>query len=384
VDDEPFLNRQKWQMPLNLDTSDLQINHRTNQPVSDVTSRGQCEKPKTLIFIGMDKKHRILMLHGYSQNGALFRRKTTKLVQHITPVLVEHYGILPDEIDFIYPDGAMQLHLSSSTATIYDAPLCPPSSTQFRSWWQNLDTVSTYPGLEGSIAALKTEVSTRGPFRGVVGFSQGAALAAMFAAWCESSRTTGQSRSKTGTATCAYRSGDLEGLLATPPQEKLDFALLFSGYCGTAEHYGGFYEPKSKTPSVHIYGRFDTMVTKAQTFELVDAFEASEVVEHVGVHFVPSHTQTLQKVGTALSGVLRNSTRTTRAIREPHEIQVARIPDTSPQVKRHTRRRMLRGYQYEHSIRRAANIKDVILRIDRPKNSPPTSALMSCHRRLSI
>jgi len=64
--------------------------------------------------------------------------------------------------------------------------------SDLRTWWQNLDITSQYLGLEASLASLAFLVKTTGPFTGVIGFSQGATLAAMFTSWCESNHVEGR------------------------------------------------------------------------------------------------------------------------------------------------------------------------------------------------
>ncbi|KPI42274.1 uncharacterized protein AB675_9627 [Cyphellophora attinorum] len=268
---------------------------------------------------------RVLMLHGFGQNACLFRRKTAALTTRLRRLLANHYQVPATLIEFIYPDAPFLLlpHEPSSPhteAASIDAHSGPTTETGFRAWWRNLDTVSHYPGLVESLRYLKELVGLYGPFVGAVGFSQGAALGGIFTSWCEGVPcremvAAREARSGSGRREVVEELCDV--LSERPQDRELEFVVCFSGYAGTRRLYGGFYDRVEgrldgglRTASVHVLGRYDTMVTWGQTMELVCAFEGGagegrrEVVEHCGVHFVPSEGVVLEKVIEALGRVL--------------------------------------------------------------------------------
>ncbi len=198
------------------------------------------------------------MLHGYTQNGHFFSIKTRPLTRTLTKTLSQTYNVPEDSIEFIYPDGILQLR---SPDTSDDASHnIKESSTDMRAWWHNLDGVNPYIHIEETLASLAVLAHTRGPFTGVIGFSQGATLAAMFTAWCESGSVPGRHESMQAMAKAKQNALLLEILSQPPQQRPLDFAVYCSGYRGTPEYYWGFYEPRIGTPTVHVHGRWDTLI----------------------------------------------------------------------------------------------------------------------------
>jgi hypothetical protein len=63
----------------------------------------------------------------------------------------------------------------------------PEKESHSYAWWRTLDTTSQYTELNSTFTFLSSYITKEGPIGGVVGFSQGGSLAAMFACWLESS-----------------------------------------------------------------------------------------------------------------------------------------------------------------------------------------------------
>lgn len=155
-----------------------------------------------------------------------------------------------------------------------------------------------YEGLERGMDAIARCIREEGPFEGVVGFSQGAAAAAMVASLLE-----GRPRLE------AFRRGEKEGGMAYPSsflgeggegfvQGPLKFAICYSGFRAPGQLYGPFYEPKIGTRVLHVLGQVDVVVDEVRGRELVRACEGGEgrVVVHPGGHFVPSQKPWLDAV----------------------------------------------------------------------------------------
>jgi hypothetical protein len=241
---------------------------------------------------------RILMLHGYGQNGAMFRRKVERLMKSLGPVISQYYNVTTSDLQLVFPDGPISLKSSDPQADTTEASPRSVYDGNSRSWWYNLDTVSDYPGIELSLAALKKAVADHGPFTGVIGFSQGAALAGIFTSWCESGSSENLGATFKGGNHLSTRI--LGDLLSEKPQPPLDFAVFLSGFCATAKYYSGFYLSTMCTPTVHATAEYDTMVEHWQTRELIQAFEHPQIVEHQGVHHVPTEKQTIDRICSAL------------------------------------------------------------------------------------
>ena len=135
----------------------------------------------------------------------------------------------------------------------------------------------------------------------MIGFSQGAAAAAMVASLLE-----GEGRRDAFKA--AERDGGIPYLLSFLKegetgvkgfvQGPLKFAICYSGFKAPGKRYAGFYEPKISTPVLHVLGQVDVVVEESRARQLVEVSEGGEerVVIHPGGHFVPSQKPWLDAV----------------------------------------------------------------------------------------
>lgn len=245
-------------------------------------------------------KIKMLMLHGFAQSGPCFQIKTRPLTKVLRKTISDYYNVVPEDVELVIPTAPLQLRASDLCGTCAEGQQFFGDSDTW-AWWQNLDTTSQYVGIESSLAALILLVQKHGPFTGVVGFSQGATLAVMFASWCESRSVPGRSE-----ALRDMSNGNtlLSQLLSSPPQSRLDFALCFSGFRGTPSFYHGFYAPKIVTPTIHILGQLDTMVSSADSEDLINSCFEPKVLQHQGVHFVPRDVGVLDQISKYLENII--------------------------------------------------------------------------------
>lgn len=222
------------------------------------------------------------MLHGYTQNGQLFRAKTRALEKHVQKAF--------PGVALSYPTGPFQLKPG-------DVPGFDPSTVsdsddiEAYGWWRRSDTAHPpeYMGLDKGLEVIAKVLESEGPFDGVIGFSQGAALAAMVSSLLE-----GQSRKQ------AFEQAQARSSLAIPYPSSFDalnhpplkFCVCYCGFIAPGDRYRGFYEdPKIQTPLCHFIGSLDSVVDESRTQALVDAAggaNKTQVVTHPGGHFVPS------------------------------------------------------------------------------------------------
>lgn len=169
-------------------------------------------------------------------------------------------------------------------------------------WWRHLDTTSQYAELNDTFVFLRTYIEGHGPVHGVVGFSQGASLAAMVASWCESSVNPVRA--------AALRNQKAPMTVQLPNnQGPLKFAVCISGFCGTEEYYSGFYTPRIETPTLQVMGMLDGMVSEEHVRDLASACVEGGIVCHAGGHYVPSDMDVLWAVvGFVKSSVTRANT----------------------------------------------------------------------------
>ena len=233
---------------------------------------------------------KVLMLHGYTQNGSLFHAKTRAMEKHLSKIF--------PGVSLSYPTGPLQLRPSDVPG--FDSTTSEdPDSIEAYGWWRRSNTSDPpeYVGLDEGLASIAKVLESEGPFDGVIGFSQGAAMATMVASLLE-----GESRKQ------AFARAQEQSSLAIPfPEsfEKLDhpplkFCAAYSGFRSPGERYTGFYEnPHIQTPVCHFIGSLDSVVEEARTQALVDAAggaNKTQVVVHPGGHFVPSGKQYLDTI----------------------------------------------------------------------------------------
>lgn len=244
---------------------------------------------------------KLLMLHGYTQSGTLFHAKSRALIKHITKAFPLH------EVAAIYPTGP--IHLDPADIPGYEPSSSPEKEEKIEAygWWRRSNTANPplYLGIEDGLAAVAKVLKEEGPFDGVVGFSQGAALAAMVAGLLENGRKGAFEKFADARAACkgVDLSGSTEKDVASiafpgsfegvqhPP---LKFALCYSGFRAPGPRYRAFYEsPAIQTPVLHVLGSLDAVVDDSRSRALIEACagdpeKEGKIVWHPGGHFLPS------------------------------------------------------------------------------------------------
>ncbi|KAJ5805928.1 uncharacterized protein N7503_003530 [Penicillium pulvis] len=217
---------------------------------------------------------KILMLHGSRQSGELFKAK----IQAIEKLTKQ---ALNSDVEFVYPTAPFALEPLGEVSELRDR------HGTWR-WFQSESFESLNQGLDKSLDLIASILETSGPFDGIVGFSQGAALAVMVAAILEKDRGA------------EFRRLEAEGGMPYPASltngghPPLKFVVAISGYKASHPAYQPFYEPPIMTPSLHFIGGMDTVVDEATSMRLVDcclgsADEAkASVIRHPGAHVIPS------------------------------------------------------------------------------------------------
>jgi predicted esterase len=233
---------------------------------------------------------KLLMLHGYTQSGSLFHAKSRALTKHIQKAFPLH------EVTAIYPTGPLRLRPS-------EIPGFEPSSEgqpdtdeiEAYGWWRRSNTANPplYTGIEEGFAAVAETLKKDGPFDGVIGFSQGAAMAGMVAALLEGRKETFEhfaTVSEDGASGMAIPAPFGDADFQHPP---LKFALCYSGFRAPGARYRAFYEPAIATPVLHVLGSLDAVVEESKSRALIEACSGEpekdgSVVWHPGGHFLPS------------------------------------------------------------------------------------------------
>ncbi|KAB8239996.1 serine hydrolase FSH [Aspergillus flavus] len=210
---------------------------------------------------------RILMLHGHGQSGRFFYYKTTPLVESIKQNTI-HCGQSEDsgDIELYYPNGTLQ------ASEAQDADVW--------AWGYGDYEEGCIFGLEMSIKKVMDILDKHGPFVGIVGFSTGAAIAAIVASLMERQKQSKRARS-TFPSTMQR---------SHPP---FRFAICFSGFKLGHPNYQALYEPKLRTPMLHFIAELDTMIPRALTEQLVQQCFHCQVKYFMGTHYVPRNSQSV-------------------------------------------------------------------------------------------
>lgn len=191
------------------------------------------------------RKLRVLCTHGYAQTGAVLRDRSGGFRKPLKK----------SKFECIYPDGPYGCTKDGEN------PVAAEADLSRRAWWRGHSGQSTYPGWEaacddlGRLWSAGDHDDGGGGIDGVLGFSQGAAAAAML---------TARYRPAFGIFVAGFVPAD-DGAVAQ---------LLRDGV--------------KDIPTLHVIGTSDTLVEPERSHALAACFEGSVIVEHPGGHMIPS------------------------------------------------------------------------------------------------
>lgn len=187
---------------------------------------------------------RILVLHSFRQSGRKLHSRTGLLRRSIADIADLHFIDAPHPY---VPDAATAVQLAQD----FDGD---PDTTGRFMWWDSGAGTVVYEGARESLRHLSELVDAL-EIDGVIGFSQGGAVA---------------------------------GLLAALRAEDLRFAICISGFPSRADAHRMLMVRESiHLPSLHIYGEQDVLMDIPRTLALAECFVDPTVVSHPGGHFQP-------------------------------------------------------------------------------------------------
>ncbi|KAL5049875.1 hypothetical protein BDW71DRAFT_138284 [Aspergillus fruticulosus] len=282
---------------------------------------------------------KLLMLHGYTQSGPLFHAKSRALIKHITKAFPLH------EISAIYPTGPLRLNPA-------DIPGYTPTEgsgsggdgddkdaeIEAYGWYRRSNTAEPplYVGLEDGLDAIAKVLAEEGPFDGVVGFSQGAAMAAMVVSLLEGEKRR-EAFARFASASSSSSGAKVERFLYPASFAKLDhpamkFALCYSGFRSPGDRYTAFYEsPPIQTPILHVLGSLDAVVDEGRSRSLVetcvgDPEREGKVVWHPGGHFLPSQRPYLDAAVRFIRECMESGQQGNKAQAEEEDVNDMELP----------------------------------------------------------
>lgn len=240
---------------------------------------------------GHRRKLRILCLHGFRQNASSFKGRTASLAKKLKNIAELVFIDAPHELSFIYQPSVTESHQNCASPLPLKAPPPPSLHCKKKFAWlvspnfsQSIETdwkIADCPfdalqyqqqtdGLEASLAYLKDIFSQEGPFDGILGFSQGAAMAAVV---------------------CA-RLGMLKGEMV------FRFAILCSGFALKLPELDS---RLIKCPSLHIFGSDhgkDRQIANQASEVLASLFDdgCSVVIQHESGHIIPTRSPYIDQI----------------------------------------------------------------------------------------
>ncbi|KAK0612435.1 serine hydrolase-domain-containing protein [Bombardia bombarda] len=288
--------------PLNPASGSVNATGKKQYPPKQQKTNGSSAKAK--------KEVRILMLHGYTQSGPLFRAKT-RAVEKLVAKALAPLNLVPA---LIYPTAPNPLYARDIPGyePAEGATADDESQTDAWAWFRKDDATSNYRLLDRGMNALAEatreanegqasesavaegddekqavavpaatdEAKERGTIDGVIGFSQGGAMAAMLAAAMETPASDSR-------VPPPEHAGWFNAVREANGGKPLKFAVSYSGFYATPKDLEWLYEGKVRTPTLHYIGSLDTVVDESRSQGLVERCEEPVVVVHPGGHYVP-------------------------------------------------------------------------------------------------
>ena len=178
----------------------------------------------------------------------------------------------------IYPTGPTRLLPSDIPG--YSPPANGGDEDDYQpdtwSWWRKDDASGEYRHLEAGMDTVAAAIREAGGVDGVCGFSQGGAVTGVVTAALESDRAVPES-----SAVWVREIREANG------GRPLKLAVSYAGFKAQPKSLRWCFEPKIKTPTLHVLGSLDTVVDENRSQELIDCCVNPAVVTHPGGHHVP-------------------------------------------------------------------------------------------------
>ncbi|XP_075656913.1 rhodanese-like domain-containing protein 6 [Castanea sativa] len=236
------------------------------------------------------RKLRILCLHGFRQNASSFKGRTASLAKKLKNIVELVFVDAPHELPFIYQPCITESHGECASSSLQQTH--PPSQNCRKkfAWlvapdfnvsgevdWKiangsfdPLQYLQQTDGFDVSLAYLKSVFSQKGPFDGILGFSQGAAMAALVSAQQERLKSEMDFR----------------------------FVILCSGF---AIKLAEFECQAINCPSLHIFGSDhgkDRQIANQASRDLASLFDdgCSVIIEHDSGHIIPTRSPYIDEI----------------------------------------------------------------------------------------
>jgi pimeloyl-ACP methyl ester carboxylesterase len=213
---------------------------------------------------------RVLCLHGYHGDAQVLRRQMAPLADSLDGLVALVYLDAPSLAagDF----GWWHAEAAERGAGVR------PGAKHYRGWQRTHE-------------AIVSAFALQGPFDGVFGFSQGAALTSLLV----------------GLRSCGDPAGNApgrpeSGISSQTKSLAFDFAVMAGGFVVADTDLASLYEEKSHydLPSAHIIGRSDAVVPKEASLALASRFNNPLILAHEGGHVISNAPEVREGLRTFL------------------------------------------------------------------------------------
>ncbi|MCJ1462001.1 hypothetical protein MMC07_000601 [Pseudocyphellaria aurata] len=271
---------------------------------------------------------KILMLHGFTQSGPRFHAKSSGLQKSLRKALFPHYSVsfsfptAPHRIDLPFDEpSSSHSSLVQSSSREQDSITDPNDEPDSFGWWRRTsDDPVVYDGMVEGFSRIRETIRDEGPFDGVIGFSQGAAMAALVVSALEEADqaqpTTSPPRRRE--LQSEFQLADSQTRDEQEPDQRqrpLKFAVFYGGFRAADPRCDPFFTPPISTPTLHVLGELDTVVDESRMRGLVACCsphkgaskdtsggsagrdsQGAVVITHPGGHYLPSQRVWLDHV----------------------------------------------------------------------------------------
>ncbi|KAJ5154938.1 Serine hydrolase FSH [Penicillium coprophilum] len=199
---------------------------------------------------------KILMLHGNGQSGQMLQCKTEFLMPQVRDTVIKALQQDPttppiEKVEFHYPSSKLPTKLDQH----------PEEINLMWTWAHGSTTDDLVLGLDKSVHDILRYLDENGPFLGIMGFSMGAAMAAVVASLLEKRHS-----------------------IAT---FQFNFVVAVCGFALGHPFYQNIYNPKIETPIFLAIASIDVMVAESESLRLRDSSTNTTLYFFEGAHHVP-------------------------------------------------------------------------------------------------
>jgi acetyl esterase/lipase len=226
---------------------------------------------------------RILCLHGYHGSAGILRDQMGSLAAGLDSLADFVYVNAP----ILQADDFGWWHaVPADDSAMRGDPGVPPGARRYKGWTRTRDWIADL-------------FEKQGPFDGVFGFSQGAALTGMLV---------------------GLRAPD--GVPTTEKPLAFGFAMMVGGFLSADPDLAGLYGSKESyaLPSLHIIGRSDGIVPSEDSKALAAKFKEPLILEHGGGHVIASTPEIRKQVASFLEARIGQRASNVPAYVRPSEV----------------------------------------------------------------